>query len=314
MLPNGNLLIFDNGTGCVIDPRTRESRRESFKFSRAVEYAIDEANGEAVFQRAHSLHGTDTFLARSSGHVEDLANGDWLISWGSSPTLEQVSQGYGNRPDEAATQVDPDTGVEKFSLKLLDSVETRGQQNIRAIPLSPVALATEPTPLEATLPPSGRTSVFHSGTADSPQVVVAFSRPVVDFDNTSPSLSVTGATVASVSAHVVAGEPANAYLVTLTPDGAGAITFRLITGQACASGGICTADGTMLPEAPAALVIGPPLPSRSSKPPTASPKAPRDPWPFASAPPTRASAASPSRSCWERRATPRPMTSPWTRA
>ena len=155
LLPNGNLLIFDNGTGCVIDPRTRASRRESFQFSRAMEYAIDEANGEAVFQRAHSLHGTDTFLTWSSGHVEDLANGDWLISWGSSPTLEQVSQGAGNRPDEAATQVDPDTGVEKFALKLLDSVETRGQQNIRAIPLSPVALATEPTALEATLPASG---------------------------------------------------------------------------------------------------------------------------------------------------------------
>ena len=259
LLPNGNLLIFDNGTDCSIDPRTRESKRESLQFSRAVEYAIDEANGEVVFQRAHSLHGTDTFLTRSSGHVEDLANGDWLISWGTSPTLEQVSQGAGTRPDEAATQVDPDTGVEKFSLKLLDSVETRGQQNIRAVPLSPVALATEPTPLQATLPPSGRTSVFHSGTADSPQVVVAFSRPVADFDNTSPSLSVTGATVASVSAHVVAGSPANAYLVTLTPDGAGAITFRLVTAQTCASGGICTADGTMLSEAPAALVIGPPV-------------------------------------------------------
>ena len=259
LLPNGNLLIFDNGTGCVIDPRTRESRRESFQFSRAVEYAIDEANGEAVFQRAHSLHGTYTFLTRSSGHVEDLANGDWLISWGRSPTFGEVSQGAGNRPDEAATQVDPDTGVEKFSLKLLDSIETWGQQNIRAIPLSPVALATEPTPLQAMLPPGGRTSVFHSGTADSPQVVVAFSRPVADFDNTSPSISVTGATVASVSAHVVAGEPANAYLVTLTPDGAGAITFRLVTAQTCASGGICTAGGTTLSEAPAALVIGPPV-------------------------------------------------------
>ena len=259
LLPNGNLLIFDNGTNCSIDPRTRESKRESLQFSRAVEYAIDEANGEAVFQRAHSLHGTETFLTWSSGHVEDLANGDWLISWGSSPTLEQVSEGAGERPDEAATQVDPDTGVEKFSLKLLDPVETRGQQNIRALPLSPVALATEPTPLQSTLPPGGRTSVFHSGTADSPQVVVAFSRPVVDFDNTSPSLSVTGATVASVSAHVVAGSPANAYLVTLTPDGAGAITFRLVTGQTCANGGICTADGTMLSEAPAALVISPPV-------------------------------------------------------
>ena len=88
--------------------------------------------------------------------------------------------------------------------------------------------------------------------------MVAFSRPVVDFDETTPSISVSGATVASVSAHVVAGEPANAYLVTLTPDGDGAISFRLVTGQACgADGGICAADGTTMSEAPAALVIGP---------------------------------------------------------
>ena len=80
---------------------------------------------------------------------------------------------------------------------------------------------------------------------------------MVDFSAASPSISVTGATVASVSAHVVAGEPANAYLVTLTPDGAGAITFRLDTGQACGDSGICTADGTTLSEAPSALVIGP---------------------------------------------------------
>ena len=53
----------------------------------------------------------------------------------------------------------------------------------------------------------------------------------------------------------MAGEPANAYLVTLTPDGYGPITFRLLTYQACAVGGICTADGTQLTEAPAAPVI-----------------------------------------------------------
>ena len=79
------------------------------------------------------------------------------------------------------------------------------------------ALAPQPVPLTAEFPASDHTSLFHTGAADSPQVVVAFSRPVVDFDATTPSLSVTGATVASVSPHLVAGEAANAYLVTLTP-------------------------------------------------------------------------------------------------
>ena len=102
-----------------------------------------------------------------------------------------------------------------------------------------------PGPLAAALPPSSSTSVFHSGTTDAPQVVVAFSRPVVDFAASTPSLSVTGATGTSVGPHLVAGEPANAYLFTLTPDGAGAISFSLVANESCASGGICAADGTM---------------------------------------------------------------------
>ena len=53
------------------------------------------------------------------------------------------------------------------------------------------------------------------------------------------------------------GAPANAYLVTLTPDGDGAITFQLLTGRACADGGICTADGATLTDAPAAVTIVP---------------------------------------------------------
>ena len=77
-------------------------------------------------------------------------------------------------------------------------------------------------------------------------MIVAFNQPVVDFSAASTSVSIEGATVTSVSAHVVHGEPANAYLFTLTPDGAGAITFRLVADQPCADGGICTADGTLL--------------------------------------------------------------------
>ena len=243
LLANGNLLIFDNGTDCVINGRTRESKRESFKFSRAVEYAIDEANGEAVFQRAHSLHDTDGFLTKSSGHVEDLANGDWLISWGRSASTQELSDGYGARPDESATQVDPDTGVEKFSIRVPDPVVAEGQQGIRALSLSPVALAAEPTPLTAVLADSSHHAVFNAG---APQIAVAFSRPVADFAANTPSVSIEGATVASVAAHVVAGEPANSYLFTFTPLGPGLITFRLVADQACAGGGICTADGSTL--------------------------------------------------------------------
>ena len=70
-----------------------------------------------------------------------------------------------------------------------------------------------------------------------------------------PSLSVTGATVASVSLHVAAGEAANSYVVTLTPAGASDITVRLVADEPCADGGICTAGETLLSEVPASHVI-----------------------------------------------------------
>ena len=55
------------------------------------------------------------------------------------------------------------------------------------------------------------------------------------------------------------GEPANAYVFTLTPAGSDAITFSLVADQSCAAGGICSADGTVLTVVPAPLVIGPPV-------------------------------------------------------
>ena len=241
ILPNNHLVLFDNGAVCVVNPWTGDVvRRQSNGYSRALEYALDLENDEAVFLRDHSLHGERMRFGGAGGHVEPLGNGDWLISWGRElmtvdpPALSEV-----------VTQVDPATGQEKFSL-----VMPFLQQRERATVMPAEALAPQSTALEAQMPASSHTSVFHTGAADAPQVAVAFSRPVVDFDETSPSLSVIGATVASVSPHVVAGERAHAYRVTLTPTDDGPITFGLVADQACADGGICTADGTLLSDVP----------------------------------------------------------------
>ena len=59
--------------------------------------------------------------------------------------------------------------------------------------------------------------------------------------------------------HLVAGEPAYAYLVTLAPDGAGVIRVSLVAGRGCDVGGICAADGATLATVPAALVVDPPI-------------------------------------------------------
>ena len=255
LLDNGHLSLFDNGVACLKDPRTGETERVGGEFSRVVEYAIDLEHGEAIFQRHVFLHGRMDSLSFSMGQADPLPNGNWLITWGRG--IRNPGPMDPDPPDVSGTQANPATGVEELTVVAMSggNVITSG----RMYPVAPVALAAEPIALTAELPGSTYTSVFHSGATDAPQVVVAFSRPVVDFDETTPSLSVTGATVATVSAHVVAGEPANAYLVTLTPDGDGAISFRLLANQACADGGICTADGTTLSEVPATLVIAPPV-------------------------------------------------------
>ena len=256
ILPNGNLILFDNGVVCLRDPwQDAELGRQSDVYSRAVEYAIDVANGEAIFRRDHSLHDSRTRVGYAQGHVDVLSNGDWLISWGNHRSGSSPS----TWPDVAVTQVDPDTHEEKFSLSLKGIFRTTQQYGVRASPLPPHALAREPSPLAAQFPASGYSSVFHGGPTDSPKVVVAFDQPVVDLTAATPSVAVIGAEVTSVIAHVADGEPANAYLFTLMPTGTGAITFSLAADVPCASGGVCTAGGTMLSAVPQPLVIGPPV-------------------------------------------------------
>ena len=254
ILPNGNLLMYDNGADCSRNPWTGEEHiRPSRTYSRAVEYFLDFESNEAVYVREHSLYGTKNHIGWAGGNVAPLDNGGWLISWGFD-----IHLGDGPPPtpppfsvDVDITEVDPSTGEEVLTL----TWDLTGRQHVRATTMPPYALARQPRPLTAELPVSSATSEFHTGPTDRPQVVVAFPRPIVDFDETSPSLSVQGATVESVSPHLVNGEPAYSYVVTLAPDSDGAVTFRLLTGQACSSGGICAADGTMLSRVPAALVI-----------------------------------------------------------
>ena len=228
ILPNGNVFLFDNGSVCVIDPWTfEELGREGNDFSRGVEYALDLENHEAVFVRDHSLRGTRDHLGYANGTVFALDNGDWLVSWG-RPLDVNVPI-----PDnERATLVDPATGQEKLGIRFRELPDSHRGRRINATVAPAEALAPQPVPLTAEI--VAGSAVYHSGINDTPGVVVAFSRPVVadGFAPTSPSLSVTGATVASVSAHVVAGAPAHAYRVTLTPTDDGPITFGLVADQA----------------------------------------------------------------------------------
>ena len=108
--------------------------------------------------------------------------------------------------------------------------------------------------LSATFPASRFASTRHTGSDDRPQVVVTFSEPLASFATDTPSVQVTGGTVASVQAHTEDGLE-NAYVFFVTPAGDGDVTFALVADAACAAGGLCTAGGTGLTEVPATLTI-----------------------------------------------------------
>ena len=247
LLPNGHLILFDNGVLCMHDPwlDTQLLPRPGGEYSRAVEYALDLDNNEAVFLRDHSLGGTRSKSGNVHGHAEELPNGDWLIGWG------RWGRGGTNSPTESVTQVDPNTGEEKFSITLRNA--DGSAESIRPVPLSAVALADVLPPLEASIVAGAHTSAAHGGAADRPTVAVAFNRPVVDFAATA-SASVTGATVEQIAPLVESGAPVNAYVFTLIPDGDADIGFGLLADRDCDSdpAGVCTADGTMLSVVPTA--------------------------------------------------------------
>ena len=119
-----------------------------------------------------------------------------------------------------------------------------------------VEVAAAPAPLTASLADSRFQSARHKGANDRPQVIVAFSLPVASFEMTTPSLSLTGATVSSVRRHEEDGLQ-NAWIFFLAPDGNDDIVFSLVTGRPCDSGGICTEDGEILSEGVQVALPGP---------------------------------------------------------
>ena len=149
-LPNGNVFLFDNGVVCVIDPWTFEQLgREGNDFSRAVEYALDLENHEAVFVRDHSLRGERSHLGYATGNVDVLDNGDWLVSWG------RVLTGADRFPDnEMATLVDPATGQEKLGIRFRELPSNERDRRINATVAPAEALAPQPVPLTAEFPAS----------------------------------------------------------------------------------------------------------------------------------------------------------------
>ena len=250
LIPNGHLVLFDNGWHCLEDPETRDTQRTDWGFSRVVEYALDIDNGEAVFVRQHCLGNECEQFSEAQGHIHRMDSGHWLVSWGRG-AVDNWDR-TGPYPEASLTEVDPLTNEELLSFKITHPDFYIGgdvAQPTRAYPVEFVALVDTPGPLAAEIVTRAATSTFHTGSGTA-QVVVAFSRPVKDFEKDTLPIQVTGATVTKVEPHIAVDAPANAYLVTLEPEGDGDISFALVTGRSCADGGICTADGTSLSAVP----------------------------------------------------------------
>ena len=169
LMPNGHLLLYDNGWHCPRDPATGLPRRPEEEFSRVVEYALDLERGTATFVRHHSLHGTFTLFNTYQGLVAPMVNDSWLISWGFSEPH------FTNRPDTTATEYNPTTDQELLSLWLKRGPAAPLMES-RAYPLGFDVLEQPAEPLAAAWPQSAHTSVFTFGQSDTPTVVVAFRR------------------------------------------------------------------------------------------------------------------------------------------
>ncbi len=77
-LPNGNILLFDNG-----------NFKPGLRYSRGVEYRLDEVNmtAEKVWEYRHSPDIASDFM----GSIQRMPNGNTLIGWGSdNPTFTEI--------------------------------------------------------------------------------------------------------------------------------------------------------------------------------------------------------------------------------
>ena len=243
------------GAACVIDPATGEPlSRPGEEYSRAVEYAIDAANGEAVFVRDHSLGGLRSVLGAVGGHVEALSDGAWLVSWGRLRGAHAGDEAPAAE-DAAVSIVDPSTGAESFAI--LRSGLVAGIRELRALPVDRGAFDAAPAPLTAAFTdtdpvlrgpvaggaPDGLTLPDRAGAVG---VAVAFSRPVAAFAADTPSIEVVGGRLVASAPRIEFGKPANSHILAIAPDGPGPVTVRLVGGVPCDEGGVCTADGARL--------------------------------------------------------------------
>ena len=192
----------------------------------------------------------ETLTADTSAIVDEdgLTNVSYRYQWtaGGSDIAEATGSTYTLTASEQGQTI---------QVKVTFTDDRNNAETLTSIATAAVAAAPA-APLTATLPVSPYQSARHKGADDRPQVIVAFSLPVASFQKTTPSVSLTGATVSSVRRHQEDGLE-NAWIFFLNPDDNDDIVFSLVTGQPCDSDGICTDDGRRLSSAVQTTLPGP---------------------------------------------------------
>ena len=211
---------------------------------------------------AAEVGGTLTASADGIEDADGLDNATFAWQW-------LANDGARNAEIAGATGSTYDPGPADIgkTIKVRATFTDDGGTTETATSASTAAVEAEPattTALSATFPASPYASKKHKGADDRPQVVVAFSEAVTGFEKTTPSVTVSEASVASVQPHTEDGLT-NGYIFFLTPYGDEDLQLTLVTDKACDDGGICTSDGTRLSDVPAARTIPGPEKTEASE-------------------------------------------------
>ena len=199
------------------------------------------------------------------------AGSDYTATWGELIFAAGETEKTVEVPVLDDTQAD---SGERFKLRL--SEPPHGSLDARIARREGYGTIRNTEELGARFARSRFASTSHAGAGSQAQVAVAFSEAVAAFEKTTPSVTVTGGTVASVRRHAEAALT-HTWMFFIEPSGTESVTFTLVADAACDAGGICTADARVLKEVPNARRL-PKVPARrrSSTTPRRSPS-PRTP-------------------------------------
>ena len=207
-----------------------------------VSFTVAQANSPAT--GAPTINGTAQAGQTLTADITAIADADGLT---------KVSYGYQWLADDAGIQaatgstykVSEDDVGKAVKVRVTFTDDAGNQETLTSAATGQVTAG----PLTATFPASPYQSARHQGANDRPLVIVTFSRPVASIEKTTPSVSLSGASVHLVASYREEGLE-NAWLFMLDPEGDGNVRFSLLAGRPCDDGGVCADDGATLSAAP----------------------------------------------------------------